>query len=356
MLMQMLAMIPITLGLAAITPLHGDELRLDTNQQYIEDVTRQTSVPTHDLKAMFSFVLNSLPDRVNVYPTESYYYYTFHHRGVPYAGNIRLDAKDRDEGKVHFAYFEDYRDWTEAQPIQYQALGASDGVTVEKVDRLAYRVSYEGKQVVFRLNDLSGVVPPKNVLGPGEKYLGPVFDESGVRFFLIFNPQLKIFHFVLDETVPVSDPLRPSASADRILIGVRTGFAYFRDLRLDRKILIGVYEGNSRINNQFDGPFDQLPDSFIEGNELRDAILAVDPSLAGRIDRFGGSPDGSGRFLIAPYLHYGAQQQLDVFQACATDERVPHAAYYQCFVIDLDGYASGALTPQALKNLGPQSK
>jgi hypothetical protein len=333
---------------------HAQVLRLDTNQNYIEEVTRQTNAPLHDLKAMFAFVLQSLPDRVNVYPTESYYYYTFYHQGVRYAGNIRLDAKDRDEGKVHFAVFEDYQEWTEGKPIQYQAFGKSDGVIVEKIERLAYRVSLDGRQVEFRLNDLVQVVPPKHVLAPGEQYLGPVFDESGVRFFLVFNPRLKIFHFILDETVRVSDPFQALLSTDRILIGARTGFAYYRDLRRERKILIGVYEGNSRVNNQFDGPFDQLPDSFIKGEELRNAILSVDPSLAGKIDRFGGSPDGSGRFLIAPYLHYGDQEQLLVFHQCAVDKRVPTTAYYQCFVMDYSDYESGNIAPIAFKKLAPQ--
>ena len=51
-----------------------------------------------------------------------------------------------------------------------------------------------------------------------------------------------------------------------------------------------------RANNYFDGPFDQLPDNFIEGEALREAILAVRPQLKGEIDRFGASPDGSIRF------------------------------------------------------------
>jgi hypothetical protein len=217
-------------------------------------------------------------------------------------------------------------------------------------------VSLDGKQVEFRLNDLANVTPPKNALAPGEQYIGPVFDESGVRFFLVFNPRLKIFHFILDETIRVSDPFQTvlSEDTDRVVVGMRTGFAYYRDLRRDRKILIGVYEGNSRVNSQFDGPFDQLPDSFLKGEELRNAILAVDPSLAGRIDRFGGSPDGSGRFLIAPYMHYGDQQQLLIFHQCATDKRVRAADYYQCFVIDPTDYQTGYVAPVALKKLSPQ--
>ena len=76
-------------------------------------------------------------------------------------------------------------------------------------------------------------------------------------------------------------------AATGILVGKRTGFAYYRDHRLERKILIGVFEQNVRLNNYFDGPFDQLPDNFIEGDTLRQAIIDSDPGLKGKIDRLG---------------------------------------------------------------------
>ena len=96
---------------------------------------------------------------------------------------------------------------------------------------------------------------------------------------------MKIFHFILDETVKVADELVASQRADRILIGRRTGFAFYRDHQLDRKILIGAFESNSRLNNYFDGPFDQLPENFIEGEALRQAMIEADPSVKGQIDR-----------------------------------------------------------------------
>jgi hypothetical protein len=81
-----------------------DAPQLHTNQAYLEEAVRTTILDTADPMAVFAFVLNSLPDRVKVYPTENYYYFTFVHRGVPYAGNIRLDTADRDAGKVSFGY------------------------------------------------------------------------------------------------------------------------------------------------------------------------------------------------------------------------------------------------------------
>lgn len=312
----------------------GERPRLYPHQRYLEDAMNDTVLPLSDQKAMLAFVLESLPDRVKVYPTENYYYFTFYHQGVRYAGNIRLDMMDRDQGKLHFAYFEDLQEWKEDAPITYKVFERSDGVAVDKIDRLVYRVTLGERQVVFELNDLSHVVPPPHAIGADEKFIGPIFDESGIRFFLIFNPKLKLFHYVLDETVKVADQFRPSVYTNRVLIGVRTGFAYYLDLHMNRKILIGVFEASSRTNSPFDGPFDQLPDNFVEGDTLRDAILAVEPSLAGKIDRVGGSFDGSGRYLIGPYATYRTEDQLYPFHHCATSKSVPHEIYYACFVVE----------------------
>jgi hypothetical protein len=311
--------------------------RLYTNEAYAEDVLRTTSLAIHDPIAVFKFVMSNLPDRVKVYPTENYYYFYFFHRHIRYAGNIRLDVTDRDEGKVHFVYYEDLTEWKyRDDPVTHLLLDRAQGVSVEKLTPFLYRISYGGKTVEFELNDLSNVKPPPSALGPGEVYLGPIFDDSAIRFFLVFNRRLKLFHYILDETVEVADQFDHVAGTNRILIGKRTGFAFYRDHRLDRKILIGVFEGNSEINNYLDGPFDQLPDNFLKGEALRDAILAVEPHLAGKIDRLGIWPGGKDRYLIAPYRHYRTEKELLVFNSCATDKRVAPRNYYECFLFDED--------------------
>ena len=310
--------------------------RLQTNQAYVEEATATPTLAIGDLMAVFAFVLGNLPDRVKVYPTENYFYFSFMHAHVRYAGNIRLDLGDRDRGKIHFAYYEDLTEWKDEEALKHAVLDGARGVKVEKLGPLLYRVTHGGKSVEFELNDMSQVKPPPGVLGPDEAYLGPVFDESAMRFFLVFNRKLKLFHYVLDETIEVADQLVPIPATDRVLIGKRTGFAYYRDHKRERKILIGVFEGNSRVNNYFDGPFDQLPDNFIEGEILREAILAVEPQLAGKIDRLGISPGGDDRYLIGPYRHYRTDEDLLVFHTCATSKRVPAERYYDCFVFDED--------------------
>src|SRR5262245_44442027 len=121
--------------------------RLETNQAYVEEVMRTTTLSIDDPIAVFAFALNSLPDQVKVYPTENYYYFSFLHNGKRYAGNIRLDASNRDEGKVIFAYYEELSEWRDESPVTHIILDASHGVTVEKLERLVYRVSYAQKSV-----------------------------------------------------------------------------------------------------------------------------------------------------------------------------------------------------------------
>jgi len=267
---------------------------------------------------------------VKVYPTENYYYFTFIHGGTPYAGNIRIELGEGDKVTVHFVYYEDLSEWRQDSPLTHVVLDSSRGVGVEKIERLVYRISYGGKNVVFALNDLSQVKPPAGALSRDEKFIGPIFDESAIRFFLVYNSKLKVFHYILDETVKVADDFFPTPRSDRILIGKRTGFAFFRDYLLDRKILVGVYEGNYRLNTYFDGPFDQLPDNFIEGETLRQAILDVSPRLKGKIDRFGSAPDGAVRYLIKPYASYQTESDLYGVDKCAKS-RIRAATYYQCF-------------------------
>ncbi len=308
--------------------------RLITHQSYVEDLNRTSGLNLADPISVFGFVLGSLPETVTVYPTENYYYFHFVYAGARYAGNIRLDNVDREKGKLHFAYFEELAEWKDQPPVKHILLGKEHGVALEKVEDLVWKVSFRDKTVTFRLNDLRGVKPPATALGPDETYIGPVFDDSAVRFFLVYNRRLKLFHYVLDETVAPSETYANAQMTDRIVIGARTGFAYYRDHKLERKILIGVFEGNSRVNNAFDGPFDQLPDNFIEGETLRNAILEIEPSLKGKIDRFGGSPDGADRYLISPYAHYRSEEDLYPFHECATSKEIPKDAYYGCFVID----------------------
>jgi hypothetical protein len=305
---------------------------LHTNEDDIGETQWGGTLAINDTLAVFSSVLGSLPDRVNVLPTENYYYVRFANKGVRYVGNVRLAAADRDQGKVHFSFSEEPTDWNSEPADKHEAFAADKGVSVEKIAALEYRVSAGRKSVTFVLNDLSKVQPPPGYLSADETFLGPVFDESGIRFFLVFNARLKIFHFLLDETEPVADEFFVSKASGQIVIGKRTGFAFY--VSGNRKVLIGANQRQSRLNTTLDGPFDQLPENFIAGDELRDAMIASDPRVKGAIDRLGNFTDGRGRFLIHPYMLYREVSDLAVFHRCASSRQVKSAQQPLCFVID----------------------
>lgn len=336
-----LAAVALAASLAAAAAQDAGAPKLDTLEAYVDEVTRPAALDVKEPMAVFAFVLNSLPGRVKVYPTENYYYFNFYYGGAPYAGNIRIEPGDDGATAVHFVYYEDWSEWRPDSPLTHVVLDASRGVTVEKLERLVYRLTYGGRSVVFALNDLSQVRPPADALAPGETFIGPIFDESAIRFFLVYNSKLKVFLYVLDETVKVAEDFFPAGRSDRILVGKRTGFAFYRDRLRDRKILVGVFEANYRLNTHFDGPFDQLPDNFIEGDTLQKAILEVAPGLKGRIDRFGSFPDGAVRFLIKPYATYRTVSELYGVDKCAR-AKLRAASYYACFVAEPVDENSGA--------------
>lgn len=343
--------LPTALLAAAITTAAAQELpRLQTNEAYVNEATTRTQkLAIDDPMAVFAYVLNSLPDRVKVYPTENHYYFAFDLNGIRYAGNIKIDAALRAQGKVEFSYYEDRASWLPDSEATGLALDASRGVTVEKVEPLAYRLSYRDKSVVFALNDLSQVKPPPTALAPDDQFIGPIFDESGVRFFLLFNSRLKLFHYILDETVTPADAFVPApVGQGRILIGKRTGFAVYRDQRRDRKILIGVFRDNVTANNYLDGPFDQMPDNFIEGDTYRNAILAVEQDLKGRINRYGSLADGA-RVAVAPYMEYRNPKDLAVFDRCATSRRIPKERYAACLALPISGDNGADARPIAMQ-------
>lgn len=320
--------------------------RLQTNESYVEDVLHRGALDMRNVRDVFAFVLSQLPASVRVYPTENYYYFRFTTSGVAYAGSFRLGPAERDAGKIEFGFYKDLTEWQDTMDGDRHAiLGAAEGVIVERMDGLRYRVTHQSKSVIFELNDLSAVKPPAQAIRPQETFIGPIFDESGVRFFLLYNGKLKIFHYVLDETVPVPEDLSPLPGADRLLLGRRTGFAFYRDHLAERKILVGAYDGNSRLNNYFDGPFDQLPENFIEGETLRAAIIDADPQAKGQIDRLGNYPREEGRYMIHPYMLYKKPADLMRIQACAARESRRPDKYHACFSIEPDASTLPTLPP-----------
>lgn len=305
--------------------------KISTNQTWLENLQKGVDLKIKNADDALNFVFPKLPNQVSVYPTENYYYFTFPADGVVYAGNLRLAAQDRDKGVIHFAAFKQANQASEAGEMMYKALTIKDGVAVDKLTPFSYRVSYKNKSIVFQLNDVSTVKPPKNIIANGEEYLGLVVDESGVRFFLFYNKIHKVFSYVLDETIDVLDQFSSIEENGRTLIGHRTGFALYDHHYLDRRVLIGVHGENTMVNNYYDGPADQLPENHIKDDNLRKSIVDSDPSVKGELDKFGYFKSGEGRYLISPYIQYMSVDDLVGYDQCATDSSITPKVYDACF-------------------------
>jgi hypothetical protein len=316
------------------------QIKLHTEQEMVEELLQPFEVDIANPIAVFEAVFQALPSKVTVYPTESYYYFSFPYKAINYAGNIRFDSWDQFDGKVHFAYFQEYAYWRKQQDPIYKKLGPEDGLQVAKVNKFLYKIAYKGKTVDFEIPDLSNVKPAPAMLRPDETYLGPIWDESGVQFFLIFNKTAKTFLYLLNDN-PKMDQYEPADVSPALLVGNRTSFTFLKDKLIDRQILVGVFFGNTQLNNYFDGPFDQLPDNYIEGDALLDALLTIEPGMKGHVDRYGSDPSGEVRYAITSYRYYTDVEDLKPVVECAEKTNDP-AQYYSCFNAPDQGDGGGA--------------
>ena len=65
----------------------------------------------------------------------------------------------------------------EDKPAVFKILNKTDGVTIEKIEDLSYRVSFGSKSVVFDLNNLRHVKPTAGTMSADERFIGPIFGE-----------------------------------------------------------------------------------------------------------------------------------------------------------------------------------
>jgi hypothetical protein len=289
---------------------------VSTNEQFINDITK-ARVDLNDAKSVWWLVFSQLPGEVNVYPTENYYYFKFFEGGREIWGNIRLDVDMRRNKEISFAYFSVLnraeRPFNSQSFTNHVNFTEEDGVKLQEIGPLTYSITYLNKTVVFHLHDVPQDLPEGLRLREGEEFVSRIFDESGFQLALLFDGQNPAFRFVLDETAPLPDTLEQVE--DRLLVGRRSGFAFYEDKELDRKVLIGVDYKNITVNNYYDGPFDQLADNFVTDDTFRNYVTRVFPSLEGKINQRGvfldeeGKPKNS-RLSLQPHLKFYSLQHL----------------------------------------------
>jgi len=281
---------------------------LVTNQSIIE--AGRSSCPLGDEIDFFWHVFQLLPDVVIVYPSENYYYFETTCGGRVIRGNVRLDIKDRDSGIVHFAYYA-----VGGVEEHYKALSKQDLLHSRKILDLEYRLSFRGKDVLFKLHDIPQI--PCSPMRVDEESVGNLMDESGLGFMLLYSHGQKAFKFVLCHETPGSVPVNVTRIYGNMFVDERTGFTFYRDEHVKRDRLIGVRVQGVRNNTYFDGPFDQLPENYLQGDKLRVFIEEAYPGYIGQVDRFGAFiGTNNERVVISPYELYVNREELTKTSVC----------------------------------------
>ncbi len=298
------------------------------NQGWIEGMS-SSGPDLDDVDAVFWYVFSRLPDQVLVYPTEHYYYYQLHVAGHRLHGNLRLSARDRDQGILHFNYFEFnlFPPGGRNSGGNSKAYGGQDGVEVTKLGESAYQVKYRDKAVTFKFNVLVQEPPKLFPLGEDEVFVERTFDESGFQFFLLFNEKGNYPFWVLNEEEEVPDVM--DSIGDDLVAGEHSAFVFWVDKdHGDRKVLVGVWQGYVDRNTYYDGPFDQLADDYALESGISEYMQRAYPSQRGWLDEYGYFTyrEGGARLALSTYLFYDdyADARRFMEEAKASDDPYRH--------------------------------
>ena len=295
------------------------------NQDWLEGLSSDP-VDLEDVDATFWHVFSGLKDEITVYPSENYYYFALYVNGRQIWGNIRLPSGRRERGVLSFGYFE-FRESpfeTSERLTRFKFFTQADGLIMEELDRFTYKVSYNDRDVIFNFHELSQEPPDLFDLGEDEVFIERTFDESGYQYFLLFNERLNHFLWVLNEEENVPDILE--ARHEDLLVGKRSGFAFWVDAAHDdRKVLFAIRGQSATRNDYYDGPFDQLADNYALEVGISDYMEKASPSLKGRIDPYGYFLDRErGRVSISPYFVYFTMESLENFLTLAKASDEPY--------------------------------
>ncbi|MEO1130314.1 MAG: hypothetical protein AAFX05_11505 [Planctomycetota bacterium] len=261
-----------------------------------------TPPPLDDPEAVLNYVLKWAPPLATVYPTECFYYYRFKDREGQWVwGNLRI--ADAPGGIIGISYF-----YPGAPDFTHREFTSEDGIDVTPLGYRRYRVQGSGRAVTFVLPEVRTTAPSSFAATEDEHYVGRIVDESAVRLHLLFNTATNSFYMALDESEGITDALEEVEEG--LLLGQRSGFVYYDDEQLDRRLLLGVRQDNIIDNNYFDGPADQVPFEL----ELRDLMHLAYPHtmLGDGIDAHGVllGKDEWQRVAISPFVRYSGINEL----------------------------------------------
>jgi hypothetical protein len=292
----------------------------ESHADFLQSLSQNFTPDINNVDKTLVAVMQHLPHEVQIFTTEQYSYFTFTHEGVEYQGNIRIE--DKGNPRVFFTYFPRGATWL-PDPAGYDKIYEGNSILkIEKTEPFSYRLTVAGIDRIFKQIDVSKENPPAKLLKIDEVFLGQVHDDSGVWFFLVFDKKAKTALYLLNEKHGPVDILVPARnSVDnkwvRLFIGQRTGYVYWQEIEPERKRLVGVYLDNIERNNYFDGPFDQLPDSYSGPMTIKQVFQQVKPNQAKNMDEHGNFINAPGfRASIDAYLAYQSLNEFKPLEKC----------------------------------------
>jgi len=305
---------------------------VESHHEWLQNLERASAIDIEDPPQVLAHVLQQLPNPIPIRPTEHYSYFKFVADGLPFQGNLRIEPETGQVNTLHFAYFLVPAPWHDEDIGHYRVFAAEDGLTIAAVGPLTYRVNFAGIQRDLKLNDIRTAEPPKGGLPNQARFIGQVHDESGLRFWLAFEPETNDFAYFLDTNAPFSERLHEDKDLSGIFVGLRTGFVFLRDPDSKRLRLIGVHQDEIARNTYYDGPFDQLPDGYQTDFRVGDALALVDPSFADEVDAYGNFVNRPGsRVVVAPYIRYSGVEDLASAAGCLEPAKTAtYSIYVNC--------------------------
>lgn len=282
-------------------------------------------------------VLSACPGRATVYPSERYYYFKLHLETATIWGNLRFT--DAASGVLHLGYF--YPE--AASAYRFKTFGRADGVVVTSIGPHEWRVAAFDLEREFRIDREVVDSPPATELTRWEFHVTALTDESGTSFDLLYNRVLRSFLFVLrEDNAPCEVYEHVTSEVGSYMVGCRTGFVFFDDQRINRRVLVAVLASNIARNNEYDGPFDQIPPDLDLGPLVED----VYPYVTGQ-----GGVDLHGNFLalpgqriaISPYQRYDRLDSLIAWLDRCFERAITRQDLWMQMTFENKRYAPAAL-------------
>ena len=277
----------------------------------------------------FDYLFKRFPSYAVVYPTETYYYYTAPMAdGTVISGNMRLlDAQD---GILHIGYFDKNDPHNEGSSGWAADFGPEDGVSIKAISEFVFDVTYQGRTIRFSLSDFLHESPKELQLLAEEEFVSQIQDESGMRFFLLYNNKTASFYYLLNEENGVNETV--NEFVDHYLLGSRTNYVYYYDRNYNRKILVGLSKQSIYNNDYYDGPFDQVPPRLPIKEKLEAAYPYV--KYRGGIDAHGNFVEQEGsRVAISPYFDYENLSQLKNYLDRCTEDK-GKSVFWSCLTYE----------------------